>query len=118
MTGDEICARFEIPKKILDEYHQWGLCDAVRMTMDDWKYTDQDIERLGMIMALHDMGFHNHEVEAYMKLLLQGDNTQEQRMKMLNELRTKALDEIHLRERQMMRMDYLRKEIRDNLKKE
>lgn len=117
MTANEIYTRFEIPQKILDEYHEWGLCDAVRLTMEDWKYTDQDIERLSMIMALHDIGFSNIEVEAYMKLLLQKEDTQKERMEMLNELRKKALDEIHLRELKMMRMDYLRKEIRDNLEK-
>lgn len=117
MTAEEVRGRYKIPEKVLKEYHDWGLCDAVRMAIDDWQYTDTDLERLGMIMALHDMGFEKNEVETYMKLLMHGDETKSERMKMLNELRNKALDEIHLKERQMMRMDYLRKEIRDSIDK-
>lgn len=37
-----------------------------------------------------------------MKLLLQGDFTEIMRMKMLDELRKKALDEIHLKERRLV----------------
>ena len=65
-------------------------------------------------MALHDMGFTSLEVETYMKLLLAGDSTKWERMKMLNEKRSQALDEIHLKEWQLERMDYLRNEIRNN----
>lgn len=94
-----------------------GLCGAVRMATDDRRYGDEDPERLGMIMALHDMGFEQDEVEAYMKLVIKGESTEKARMKMLDGLRKKALDEIHLKERQLERMDYLRHEIRENQKK-
>lgn len=116
MTAEEVCERYHIPSKILKDYHDWELCDAVRIAMDDWQYDDKDLERLGMIMALHDMGLKKSEVEIYMKLLIQGDDTKKERIKMLDQLRSKTLDEIHLKERQMMRMDYLRKEIRDSFK--
>lgn len=117
MTKEEVSERYCIPISILDEYHGMGLCDAVRMAMDDWHYDDEDLERLSMIMALHDIGFQSKEVESYMKLLLKGDSTENARMKMLDEHRKKALEEIHLRERQLDRMDYLRHEIRKNQKK-
>lgn len=117
MTKEEVSERYCIPISILDEYHSMGLCDAVRMAMDDWRYDDEDLERLGMIMALHDMGFQSKEVESYMKLLLKGNSTENARMKMLDEHRKKALDEIHLKERQLDRMDYLRHEIRKSRKK-
>ncbi|MDY5619287.1 hypothetical protein [Faecalicatena sp.] len=90
------------------------MCRAVKMTMDEWRYDNQDLEHLSLIMALHDMGFTSLEVEVYMKLLLAGDSTKWERMKMLNEKRSQALDEIHLKERQLERMDYLRNEIRNN----
>lgn len=117
MTKEEVSLRFGIPKNILDEYHSMELCDAVRIAMDDWKYTDEDLERLSMIMALHDMGFTKGEVETYMKLLVAGESTEKARMKILDEQRKKALDEIHLKERQLERMDYLRYQIRENQKK-
>lgn len=114
MTGEEITQRYGIPLKVLEEYHRWGLCDAVRMTMDYWQYDDRDLERLSTIMALHDIGFPGENVEKYMKLLLKGPSTEKERMKMLEHLRSNALDEIHLKEQQVVRMDYLRGEIRNN----
>lgn len=112
MTGREVCARYQIPMKVLQEYERWGLCGAVRMAMEDWHYDDQDLERLSLIMALHDMEFSTSEVETYMKFLLAGDSTRSERIRMLEKRRSKMLDEIHLRERQLARMDYLRHEIR------
>jgi len=116
MTKKEVSERYRIPIGILDEYHSLGLCDAVRMAMDDWQYDDQDLERLSMIMALHDMEFSKDEVESYMRMLIKGPATEKERMKMLDEHRKKALEEIHLKERQLERMDYLRHEIRKNQK--
>ena len=106
MTGEEVSRQYHIPVKILQEYAQWGLCGAVRIAMEDWQYDweygDSDLERLG----------------TYMKLLIAGDSTKQQRMQMLNVLRSKTLDEIHLRERQLERMDYLRNEIRNRMTNE
>ncbi len=104
--------RYKVPEKILDEYHEWGLCSVVQAVFDDWQYDDTDLERLSMIMALHDMGFTSNEVEHYMKLCIEGKSTQKERMKMLEKQRSKTLDEIHLKERQIMRMDYLRDEMK------
>jgi len=139
MTIDEASERYGIPLEILHEYESWGLCDTVSesesggrsrtsderrtLTMNEvhgtvkkvmgaWQYDDEDVERLSMIMTLHDIGFENHEVETYMQLLLKGESTKEQRMAMLNRRRKNALEEIHFRESQMDRLDYLRHSIR------
>lgn len=63
-------------------------------------------------MTLHDIGFANDEIERYMRLLMKGESTEEERMKMLNEKRNGTLDEIHFKERQLARLDYLRYEIK------
>ena len=97
MTKSEVCERYRIPPGILSEYESWGLCGAVRQVMGDWQYDDQDLERLGMIMTLHDIGFSPEEVESYMRLMLAGESTENERMKMLDAKRSKALDEIHFR---------------------
>ena len=112
MTIDEASTRYNIPLDILREYESWGLCDAVKKIMGAWQYDDQDIERLSMIMTLHDIGFLNDEVESYMRLLLEGESTEAQRLDMLNKRRSATLDEIHFREMQLDRMDYLRHKIR------
>lgn len=108
MTVDEASEQYQIPIEILKEYESWGLCSSVKKVMGAWQYDDQDLERLSLIMTLHDIGFENQEVEEYMRLVLEGEDTAEQRMAMLNRQRGIALEEIHFRERQLDRMDYLR----------
>ena len=68
-------------------------------------------------MTLHDVGFSKEEVESYMRLLLEGENTEEKRMKMLDAHRDGTLDEIHFRQRQLDRLDYLRYKIRQDQKR-
>lgn len=116
MTMDEASTRYNVPLDILREYESWGLCGAVKKAMGAWQYDDQDIERLSMIMTLHDIGFLNDEVESYMRLLLEGESTAAQRLDMLNKRRSATLDEIHFREMQLDRMDYLRHRIRESNK--
>lgn len=59
-------------------------------------------------MTIHDIGFTPDEIANYMRLLLQGDSAQAERMRILKQRRDKTLDEIHLQERQLDRLDYLR----------
>ena len=47
-----------------------------------------------------------------MRLLLEGEATGAERLRMLEKKRAAALDEIHFKERQLQRLDYLRHEIR------
>ena len=70
MTMDEVSRKYQIPINILEEYEAWGGCDAVKKVMGDWQYDDQDLERLSLIMTLHDIGFTKEEVEEYMALVL------------------------------------------------
>ena len=111
MTKQEASRRYNIRTTILEEYEKWGLCHEVKKVMGSWQYDDSDLERLSMIMTLHDLGFSNSEVETYMQLLLYGDHTEVQRLQMLNQRRACALDEIHFREAQLVRLDYLRHSI-------
>lgn len=112
MTIQEASERYQIPMHILREYESWGLCGAVKKVMGDWQYDDTDLERLSTIMTLHDIGFTTDEVEVYMRLLLEGAPSGAQRLRMLEEKRSAALDEIHFKEHQLQRLDYLRHEIR------
>ena len=117
MTMKEAGERYQIPLKILKEYESWGLCGAVKKVMGSWQYDDQDIERLGMIMTLHDIGFGSSEVETYMRLVLEGERTEPERIAMLNRRRVRTLDEIHVKEKQIAHMDYLRYEMQKSEKK-
>jgi DNA-binding transcriptional MerR regulator len=114
MTKEEASRAYNIPVEIFDQYENWGLCDTVGRVLDAWLYDDRDLERLSMIMTLHDIGFNNSEIETYMRLLLTGESTDSERLRMLNLKRDSALDEIHLKERQLQRLDYLRHKINNN----
>ena len=112
MTINEASKQYCIPIKILKEHESWGLCGAVKKVMGAWQYDDTDIERLSTIMTLHDIGFTSQEVETYMRLLLEQEGTDRARLRMLDEKRRAALDDIHFREKQLERLDYLRHELR------
>lgn len=111
MTIQEASERYRIPLHILQEYERWGLCRAVKDVMGTWQYDQTDIERLSLSLTLHDIGFTPKEVEHSMRLLLVGDSTKEERARMLKERRDGTLDEIHLRQQQLDRLDYLRYEL-------
>ena len=119
MTIEEASKRYNIPLKILREYESWGLCSEVKKVMGAWQYDQTDIERLSLIMTLHDVGFTNEEVEQYMRLALSVSDTSEERMEMLRRKRNGTLDEIHFKQKQLDRLDYLRFEISaENKRKE
>lgn len=111
MTIQEASDRYQIPMKILKEYESWGLCGAVKKVMGAWQYDEEDLQRLSLIMTLHDIGFTTEEVETYMRLTLEQADSERERLRMLNRKRNSALDELHFRERQLQRLDYLRHEI-------
>ena len=117
MTVNEASEKYHIPVEILKEYESWGLCGEVKKVMGVWQYNDQDLQRLGMIMTLHEIGFSNEEVEAYMRLFLKCDSTEKERLEMLKKKRGKVLDEIHFKEKQLDCMDYLRYKITKAQKK-
>ena len=116
MTIQEASERYMIPIKILKEYERWGLCGAGKDAMGAWQYDDSDLERLSAIMTLHDIGFTSEEAEIYMRLLLEQENSDLARLRMLNQKRSSTLDEIHVREHQLERLDYLRHELRKKTK--
>lgn len=114
MTINEVSERYKIPIKILQEYESWGLCGEVKKITGSWHYDESDIERLSTIMTLHDIGFTNDEVKKYMQLLFKGRSTEKERLKMLSEKRNGTLDEIHFKEKQLDRLDYLRFEMKQS----
>lgn len=116
MTIYEASERYQIPIHILKDYERWGLCGAVKNIMGAWQYDDEDLERLSLIMSLHDIGFTTEEIENYMSLLLEQKDGAQARLEMLNRKRSTVLDEIHFRARQLQRLDYLRYEIQKNRK--
>lgn len=91
MTQQEASEHYNIPVSILQEYKSWGLCDAVKKVMGVWQYDDEDLERLSIILTLHDIGFTTEEAETYMRLLLEQPDSTKKRLRMMEEKRNKTL---------------------------
>lgn len=108
MTKLEAVEKYGIPIDILDEYEHWGFCSAEEEAVAQPDFGDRDIEYLSLIMVLHYVGFSADDAEAYMRLYATGDPTEGTRLRMLEKRRSDTLDEIHLREHQLDKIDYLR----------
>lgn len=113
MTIEEASEKYCIPIKILKEYESMELCKTVKRVMGKWHYDDEDIKRLSMIMTLYETDFLKEDIDEYMQLILSGENDEEC-LKILSQKRKKALDKIHILEKQISNLDYLKNEIKNN----
>ena len=77
--------------------------------MGSWQYDETDFERLSLIMMLYGLDFTVGEIEKYMKLSL--EKNEGECLNLLNKKRKGILDEVHLKEKQLSRIDYLRYEM-------
>ena len=112
MSKEEMCARYGIPPDVLDECKRWGLCDAAKAVMEGWRHDGHDLEVLGMVLTLHDVGFAAGDVEAYMRLYLEDPSTRSARLHMLDGRRETALAAMHELEGRLRKIDSLRYETR------
>ncbi len=111
MTIEEAGERYRIPAEVLREYESWGLGGEAK-SVEGARLCDQtDIERLSLIMTLHDVGFTSEEIERYMRLTLADEDTAAERAAILRQKRSGTLEEIHLKQEQLDRLDYLRFEL-------
>lgn len=116
MTRNEVKERYRIPIEILREYEKLILSMNIKNADELQYYDDSDIERISMIMTLHEIGFFDEEVKEYMYLLLEEKTDDKNCIEMLNIKRRKMLDEIHVKQNCLDRLDYLRFELRKKVK--
>lgn len=100
MTMQEVSRRYNIPLSVLRDYERWGRCGHEKQG----EYDQTDLERLGLIMTLYDVGFTEGEVACY---LSEGTSVERQ-TQLLLQRREWLLEELHLRQTQLDRLDYLR----------
>ena len=93
MTIEEVSRCCGIPLKALQEYD------------------DTDPEHLSVLITLHEIGFERAEIETYMRLM-EKEDSDGQRLRILDRKRRGLLDEIHFREKQLSHLHYLRYSIR------
>ena len=85
------------------------MCQEVKKVMGSWQYDETDFERLSLIMTLYGLDFTVEEIKKYMKLSL--EKNEREWLKLLNKKRKGILDEVHLKEKQLSKIDYLRYEM-------
>lgn len=106
MTIEEVKEIYQIPDSILKLYDDCEMRD--KKEIQGKQYDNTDIQQLGIILTLQDIGLESQEIKQYMNLLMQGNHTMQERVRMINQRRSDVLKEIHIREKQIERMDYLR----------
>ena len=52
MKSDEVCKMFNVSKATLKSFENAGLFDDINVVDSDINYSDDDIERLSMIISL------------------------------------------------------------------
>lgn len=102
MTKNEISQKYNISSNLLNMYESVNNCKS---------YNDEDIEAIGMIMTLYNVGFDDSEVKNYIGLYLSDNDTSKKRKEILTNKRRQILDEIHARQKQLENIDYLRYKI-------
>ena len=87
MIIEEASRQYEIPAYIREEYEQLDLCGKQRGKKGLWECSQCDLEYMGLMVTLHQIGFGKEEVKKYMNLVMQGEGSKAERMKMLNQKR-------------------------------
>ena len=109
MTRQEISERYCVSAKVLDAYERClaGNKDVQKCSAHH-HYTEQDLAQISLLLTLHDLGFSSQEAQEYMRLCQCRYETSRRRLAMLEKRRADFLEEIHRKEKQLDRLDYLR----------
>ena len=102
MTKEELKKQYCIPAEILNKYEKYRKCDS---------FGETDAENISMLMTLYAAGFDDTEAKKYMELCFSGYDTSSERTKMLEKKRKDTLFDIHVKQKQLDGIDYLRYKI-------
>ena len=74
-------------------YEKEGLISGVGRSQGGFRqYTDEDLERLGLICCLKNTGMSIQEIARFVQLTHEGDQTLQERVELLREHREKVLE--------------------------
>lgn len=104
MTRNDLSCCCKITKEVLEEYDNSVFCGGVPKE----EYTECDIEMLSLISTLREIGFDSCERKEYLSLMKAGSQADDKKLKMLNYKRMRCLEEIHSKENQLEKLDYIR----------
>ena len=74
-------------------YEKEGLISGLERSQGGFRqYTDEDLERLGLIRCLKNTGMSIQEIARFVQLTHEGDHTLEERVELLREHRERVLE--------------------------
>ena len=89
----EVSKRTGLTAHTLRYYEKEGLLSGVERTQGGFRqYTDEDLERLGLICCLKNTGMSIQEIARFVQLTHEGDHTLEERVELLREHRERVLE--------------------------
>ena len=92
-TIQEVSKKTGLTAHTLRYYEKEGLLSGVERTQGGFRqYTDEDLERLGLICCLKNTGMSIQEIARFVQLTHEGDHTLEERVELLREHRERVLE--------------------------
>ena len=88
----EVSKKTGLTAHTLRYYEKEGLLSGVERTQGGFRqYTDEDLERLGLVCCLKNTGMSLQEIQRFVSLTREGDETLEKRVELLRECRENVL---------------------------
>ena len=89
----EVSKKTGLTAHTLRYYEKEGLLSGVERTQGGFRqYTDEDLERLGLICCLKNTGMSIQEIARFVQLTHEGDHTLEERVELLRAHRERVLE--------------------------
>ena len=91
----EVSQKTGLTAHTLRYYEKEGLISGVERTQGGFRqYTDEDLERLGLICCLKNTGMSIQEIARFVQLTHEGDHTLEERVELLRAHRERVLEKM------------------------
>ena len=92
-TIQDVSKKTGLTDHSLSYYEKEGLITGVERSQGGIRqYTDEDLERLGLIRCLKNTGMSIQEIARFVQLTHEGDHTLEERVELLREHRERVLE--------------------------
>lgn len=105
MNRQEVILNYGVPEETMCEYDK--MYSPKGDDTVDMDYAETDIKRISRMIELRNMGVSLDTAIQYLQME-KGEHTQQKKLQLLNHTREELLEEIHIREEQLIKLDYTR----------
>ena len=99
MTISELSMRYNI------DVNKLRLFENNKLITLKEEYSDQELEELSLLCTLYDCGFSGEKLKSYINCMAAGNSLRQ--LGMLNERRYALLEEIHVKQKLLDKLDYI-----------